>query len=105
LQGRDKARRAKNPDEARIKDPASAITATQDKLLTSFEMEKEERMARMTEIQQGQYIIEQGYEILMKKEDNYILAFQDVFLTDNCRKRGFKLSLIISAAFIDPELL
>ena len=64
LQGQDKTRRDKNPDEARIKDPASAITATQDKLLTSFDMEKEERMARMTAILQGHYI--------MKKEGSYI---------------------------------
>ena len=57
---------SKNPDEARIKDLASAITATQDKLLTSFEMEKDERMARMTAIQQGQYIIEQWQQKIIE---------------------------------------
>jgi len=54
LQGRAKARRYKNPDEARVKDLVSAIIATQAKLLTSFETERDERMARMTAIQQGQ---------------------------------------------------
>ena len=29
-------------------------------------------MARMTAIQQGQYIIEQWYQKIMKKEENYI---------------------------------
>ena len=72
LQGQDKARRYKNPAEARIKDLVSAIIATQDKLLTSFEMHRDERMARMTAIQQGQYIIEQWYQKIMKKEENYI---------------------------------
>ena len=67
LQGQDKARRYKNPDEARIKDLVSAIIAMQDQLLTSFEMERDERKARMTAIQQGQYIIEQWYQKIMKK--------------------------------------
>ena len=62
LQGHDKARRYKNPDEARVKDLVSAIIATQAKLLTSFETERDERMAWMTAIQQGQYIIEQWYQ-------------------------------------------
>jgi len=72
LQGQDKARRYKNPDEAGAKDLVSAIIATQAKLLTSFEMERDERMARMTAIQQGQYNIEQWYQKIMKKEENYI---------------------------------
>jgi hypothetical protein len=55
LQGQYKVRRYKNPDEARVKDLVSAIIATQAKLLTSFEMERDERMARMTAIQQGEY--------------------------------------------------
>jgi len=67
LQGHDKARRYKNPDEARVKDLVSAIIATQAKFLTSFEMERDERKARMTAIQQGQYIIEQWYQKIMKK--------------------------------------
>jgi Spy/CpxP family protein refolding chaperone len=48
---------APTPDEAKIKDLISAANAAQDKLLTSFKMERDEMMALMTPIQQAQFII------------------------------------------------
>jgi Spy/CpxP family protein refolding chaperone len=60
---------ATDRDESKIKDLVSSISATQDKLLSSFKMERDEAMALMTPIQQGQFIIMIGnwyYEILKK---------------------------------------
>jgi Spy/CpxP family protein refolding chaperone len=56
-------------DEAKIKDLVSNINATQDRLLASLRMERDEAMALMTPIQQGQFIMMMGnwYQELMKK--------------------------------------
>lgn len=51
---------AATPDEAKIQDLVRAANAAQDKLLTSFKMERDEAMALMTPIQQGQFIMVMG---------------------------------------------
>lgn len=51
---------AATPDEAKIQDLVRATNATQDKLLTSFKMERDEAMALMTPVQQGQFIMLMG---------------------------------------------
>jgi Spy/CpxP family protein refolding chaperone len=45
------------PDAAKIQDLVQATSATQDKLLNSFKMERDEAMALMTPVQQGQFIM------------------------------------------------
>jgi Spy/CpxP family protein refolding chaperone len=56
-------------DEARIQDLVSATKAAQDKLLTSFKMERDEAMALMTPVQQGQFIMFLGnwFQEMMKR--------------------------------------
>ncbi len=51
---------AATPDEAKLQDLVRTANATQDKLLTSFKMERDEAMALMTPIQQGQFIAVMG---------------------------------------------
>ena len=51
---------AATPDEAKIQDLVRATNAAQDKLLTSFKMERDEAMALMTPVQQGQFIMLMG---------------------------------------------
>jgi Spy/CpxP family protein refolding chaperone len=51
---------AANPDEAKIQALVRATNAAQDKLLTSFKMERDEAMALMTPVQQGQFIMVLG---------------------------------------------
>jgi Spy/CpxP family protein refolding chaperone len=51
---------AATPDGTKIKDLVSAVNATQDKLLTSFKMERDEAMSLMTPMQQGQFIMVMG---------------------------------------------
>ena len=51
---------AATPDEAKIQDLVRATSAAQDKLLSSFKMERDEAMALMTPIQQGQFIMVMG---------------------------------------------
>jgi Spy/CpxP family protein refolding chaperone len=51
---------AATPDEAKIQDLVRAANAAQDKLLTSFKMERDEAMALMTPVQQGQFIMIMG---------------------------------------------
>jgi Spy/CpxP family protein refolding chaperone len=48
---------AATPDEAKIQDLVKAANAAQDKLLTSVKMERDEAMALMTPVQQGQFIM------------------------------------------------
>ena len=57
------------PDEAKIQDQVRATNAAQDKLLTSFKMERDEVMALMTPIQQGQFIVVMGnwFQEMIKK--------------------------------------
>ncbi len=58
-----------NPDEAKIKDLVKASNAAQDKLLISLKMERDEAMALMTPIQQGQLIMVMGnwFQEMIKK--------------------------------------
>jgi Spy/CpxP family protein refolding chaperone len=51
---------AANPDEAKIQALVRATNAAQDKLLTSLKMERDEAMALMTPVQQGQFIMVLG---------------------------------------------
>ncbi len=51
---------AAKPDEAKIRDLVRAASAAQDKLLTSFKMERDEAMTLMTPVQQGQFILVLG---------------------------------------------
>ena len=51
---------AVTPDEAKIQDLVRAANAAQDKLLTSVKMERDETMALMTPVQQGQFIMLMG---------------------------------------------
>jgi hypothetical protein len=59
---------AATPDEEKIKSLVNAANAAQDKLFTSFKMERDEAMAMMTPIQQGQFIMVMGnwYQKMMK---------------------------------------
>jgi Spy/CpxP family protein refolding chaperone len=56
-------------DKPKIQDLVSNINAAQDKLLISFKMERDEAMALMNPIQQGQFIMimSHRYQELMKK--------------------------------------
>jgi Spy/CpxP family protein refolding chaperone len=51
---------AANPNEAKIQALVRTSNAAQDKLLTSFKMERDEAMALMTPVQQGQFIMVLG---------------------------------------------
>jgi Spy/CpxP family protein refolding chaperone len=48
---------ADTPDGAKIQDLVRAASDAQDKLLTSVKMERDEAMALMTPVQQGQLIM------------------------------------------------
>ncbi len=47
---------APNPDEKKITDLVSSITAGQDKLFTSFKAQRDEELALMTPVEQGRYL-------------------------------------------------
>jgi Spy/CpxP family protein refolding chaperone len=63
---------AANQDEAKINGLVSAISSSQDKLLDSFKMERDEAMALMTPNQKGQFIMIIGnwYQEIIKKSEN-----------------------------------
>ena len=63
---------AADQNEAKIKDLVSAVSSTQDKLLASFKMERDEAMALMNPVQQAQFIMVIGnwYQELIKKSEN-----------------------------------
>ncbi|MGA7577324.1 MAG: periplasmic heavy metal sensor [Desulfobaccales bacterium] len=48
---------APHPDEAKIQGLVQAANAAQDKILTSLKMERDEAMALMTPVQQGQFLL------------------------------------------------
>ena len=59
---------APNRDEEKVKGLVSSITAAQDELLTSFKTERDEAMALMNPIQQGQFLmILNQYQKIMKQ--------------------------------------
>ncbi len=52
-----KAAAAAPPDAAKIQDLVQATSATQDKLLNSFKLERDEAMALMNPVQQAQFLV------------------------------------------------
>jgi Spy/CpxP family protein refolding chaperone len=48
---------AATPDEDKIKDLVAAIRADQDKMIQSFKSQRDEELALMTPLQQGQYLL------------------------------------------------
>jgi hypothetical protein len=51
---------AANPDEAKLKELVSALTAGQDKLFASFKNQRDEELALMTPAEQAKYLIVLG---------------------------------------------
>jgi len=51
---------AANPDEAKLKELVSALTAGQDNLFASFKNQREEELALMTPAEQAKYLIVLG---------------------------------------------
>jgi Spy/CpxP family protein refolding chaperone len=47
---------AAKPDEAKVKQGVKVITEAQDKLLTTYKAERDDEMALLTPMQQGQYL-------------------------------------------------
>ncbi len=48
---------ATNPDDAKLKELVSALTADQDKMFTSFKNQRDEELALMTPVEQANYLI------------------------------------------------
>ena len=48
---------AGNPDEAKLKELVSALTAGQDKLFASFKNQRDEELALMTPAEQAKYLL------------------------------------------------
>jgi hypothetical protein len=51
---------APTPDEAKLKELVSALTAGQDKMFASFKSQRDEELALMTPVEQGKYLIVMG---------------------------------------------
>jgi len=51
---------AANPDEAKLKESISALTAGQDKMFTSFKNQRDEELALMTPVEQAKYLLVLG---------------------------------------------
>ena len=51
---------AANPDEAKIKELVSALTAGQDKMFASFKNQRDEELALMTPAEQAKYLLVLG---------------------------------------------
>jgi hypothetical protein len=51
---------AAKPDEAKIKELVSALTAGQDKMFASFKNQRDEELALMTPAEQGKYLLVMG---------------------------------------------
>ena len=62
---------AANPDEAKLKESVSALTAGQDKMFASFKNQRDEELALMTPVEQANYmmILGQWRQKKMKKAD------------------------------------
>jgi hypothetical protein len=48
---------AAKPEEARVKDLVSALTAGQDKLFASFKDQRDEELALLSPVDQGKYLL------------------------------------------------
>ena len=59
------------PDEAKLKELVSALTADQDKMFTSFKNQRDEELALMTPAEQAKYLIVLGQwrQKMMDKRD------------------------------------
>ena len=51
---------AANPDEAKLKELVSTLTADQDKLFASFKNQRDEELSLMTPAEQGKYLLVLG---------------------------------------------
>ena len=62
---------AANPDEAKLKELVSALTAGQDKMFASFKNQRDEELALMTPAEQAKYLIVLGQwrQKMMDKRD------------------------------------
>ena len=62
---------AATPDEAKLKELVSALTASQDKMFASFKNQRDEELALMTPVEQAKYLIVLGQwrQKMMKKRD------------------------------------
>jgi hypothetical protein len=62
---------AATPDEAKLKELVSALTAAQDKMFASFKNQRDEELALMTPVEQAKYMIVLGQwrQKMMKKRD------------------------------------
>jgi hypothetical protein len=62
---------AANPDEAKLKELVSALTASQDKMFASFKNQRDEELALMTPAEQANYLIILGQwrQKMMDKRD------------------------------------
>ena len=60
-----------NPDEAKLKELVSALTAGQDKMFASFKNQRDEELALMTPAEQAKYllILGQWRQKMMEKRD------------------------------------
>ena len=65
------ALKAANPDEAKLKELVSALTAGQDKMFASFKNQRDEELALMTPAEQANYmmILGQWRQKMMNKAD------------------------------------
>jgi Spy/CpxP family protein refolding chaperone len=66
-----KAMAASTPDESKIKELVSNITSLQDKLVGSFQSQRNDELALMTPTQQGKYILALGewkHQMMEKKK-------------------------------------
>ena len=62
---------AANPDEAKLKELVSALTAGQDKMFASFKNQRDEELALMTPVEQAKYLMVLGQwrQKMMKKRN------------------------------------
>ena len=51
---------AANPDEAKLKELVSALTAGQDKIFASYKNQRDEELALMTPVEQAKYLMVLG---------------------------------------------
>ena len=67
---------AANPDEAKLKELVSALTAGQDKIFASFKNQRDEELALMTPVEQAKYLMVLGQwrQKMMNKRDKKAAA-------------------------------
>ena len=67
---------AATPDEAKLKELVSALTAGQDKMFASFKNQRDEELALMTPVEQAKYLLVLGQwrQKMMDKRDKKAAA-------------------------------